>query len=173
MRQSTIDIRRSLLDIKGRSSRQADASGGGDQDGDTAPAPARSASARPSIAALRSAGGHRRRQLPHETSPSPRRYTLKNQLIQPRGAGTLKWPPAGTSTWLLRSPHCALTRSSTSPARPSRPPAAIVRQMNDRHHRMRLAASAGSSSVPAMCVGWRRKPGLGSSVLAGRNRWVR
>jgi hypothetical protein len=53
-----------------------------DSNTDRSPAPWKPRS--PSTAALRSADGHRRRQLPHKTSPKPRR----NQDQQQLGAGT-------------------------------------------------------------------------------------
>ena len=55
----------------------------GGQDADTDPGLRPRAPPRPSVAALRSAGSHRRRLLPHETSPSPRRWHPQNQLISP------------------------------------------------------------------------------------------
>jgi DNA replication protein DnaC len=46
-------------------------------------------------------GHHRRRQLPHETSPSPRRNQDQQPLRNTRRVGTLSWPPTGITTWPL------------------------------------------------------------------------
>src|SRR5215207_3686682 len=52
---------------------------------------------------LRSIGGHRRRQLPHETSPRQRRNQDQQPLRNTRRLGTFTWPPAGTTNWPLTS----------------------------------------------------------------------